>query len=203
MAAANQAVSRASQEDSNFINTTGNLWGDDQIVLNTTILDNFPISITRSTLDMNSFGLGQNSTILNVLYSTGQIASRTWSLFWGLTGTEAADQMDGTLILGGYDRAKVAGPNTTTPFTYGSMCATNLVVTISDIILGYGNGSSKSIIGSSHGSALRACVTPAYPILTLPEDVWEGYVNNTGGTWLSTRSNGLDFWAEEYDIEDM
>jgi hypothetical protein len=78
-------------------------------------------------------GLGTNSTLLNALISAKAIASRTWGYSQGWTGAEAENQVDGSLVLGGYDAAKTKGNNVTVPFSNDPHCVSNLVVTISDI----------------------------------------------------------------------
>lgn len=54
-----------------------------------------------------ALGLGTNFTVLSALQTRHQIASRVWSMFYGLTGVDADAQLDGVLVLGGYDHAKM------------------------------------------------------------------------------------------------
>ncbi|KKZ61596.1 hypothetical protein EMCG_00579 [[Emmonsia] crescens] len=67
-------------------------------------------------------GLGRASSFLDVLNAQNKISSRTWSLFWGQQGLEAFHQMEGNLVLGGYDRAKIKGDNFTKGFVGVKEC---------------------------------------------------------------------------------
>ncbi len=95
----------------------------------------FPIHIPRNRgrLDMNSLGLGRDSAILNAMYNSGIIASRSWSVLGGLTGADLADQIDGHLVLGGYDGAKFTGDNCTEKIAGNPTCSTNMVATVQDV----------------------------------------------------------------------
>lgn len=101
-------------------NNLGDEFGTDTLRLtDSTSVSRFPFHIPRfsddSTVHRNNLGLGPESTLLSQLHKAGKIASRSWSLFWGLTGPTA--QMDGNLILGGYDAAKVQGAEYTQPIS--------------------------------------------------------------------------------------
>lgn len=63
---------------------------------------------------MNSMGVGTNPTLLSALVSAKAIASRTWEYSQGWTGAAAEHQVDGSLVLGGYDAAETKA--TTSPF---------------------------------------------------------------------------------------
>jgi hypothetical protein len=88
-------------------------------------------------------------------------------MFWGRTGATADTQLDGNLVLGGYDRAKVvAGTNYTQRLSYARpACATAMLVTISDIVLHFANGTDASLFGGVQSSAITACIVPSYPVL--------------------------------------
>ncbi|ESZ93554.1 putative aspartic-type endopeptidase [Sclerotinia borealis F-4128] len=136
----------------------------------------FPIGIAKADWAEQGYypqmamGLGANSTILNTLYSSGQIASRTWSMFWGRTGATAATQLDGGFIFGGYDRAKVTGANYTRTLTYSrTACSSGMLVTITNLVLNFPNGTDASMFGGIESDAIQACIEPSYPVLlTLP-----------------------------------
>ena len=151
---------------------------DDLIVENITLLD-FPIGMPG--LSMNTYyntqavlGLGPNSTILNALLTTGKIASRSYSWWWGLTGATEFARMDGQMVLGGYDAAKIRGKNYTQTLSEPTQaCHSGMIVTISDIGLGFPNGTIASITSPVQ---VTACILPYYPlILTLP---WDPFYDN-------------------------
>lgn len=129
---------------------------------------------------MNTLGLGLNSTLLNALVSIGAIASKTYALFQGWTGAQIQYQTDGSLTFGGYDAAKITGNNITLPLAPQYNCNNGLIISVTDIKMNLMNGSNPSILGQSQGSALRACIDPNYSPITLPQVIWEAFVNVTG-----------------------
>ncbi|KAI9777516.1 MAG: hypothetical protein M1839_008810 [Geoglossum umbratile] len=187
----------ASLEPGHAVNTS--VWGTDKIRLNSGLdMDKFPVAISRSSeWTMNTLGLGRNSTILNALFNAGRIGSRSWGLFWGLTGAEANFQMDGSLVFGGYDVAKVTGDNLTENFQTGPGCS--LVVTVRDIIMNHPNGSSTSIIGTG---PMKACVAPDVPVITIPLPKWLLFAAAAPGTFVN-RSYGINLWGMVYKAENV
>ena len=89
-----------------------NLSGTDGLNLGSAFAENVPINVPTKDLSyMNSLGLGRNSTLLDALMSQStdsRIFGWVWSVFWGLLETEKEHQMNGTLVFGGYDQAKLA-----------------------------------------------------------------------------------------------
>ena len=123
----------------------------------------------------NVLGLGSNSTFLSALSTLGLIASKTVSIFSGLAGTNG--NMDGSLVIGGYDSAKFSGPSLSNPIQlqntnpaseFINNCGTGLFVSVQDISLNLPNGSTPSILGGNFSTGLSMCIDPAYPGITLP-----------------------------------
>lgn len=178
----------------------GFLFGTDTVQLNTlSSSENITLSVRRNRPNaMQTVGLSRNSTLLNSLLSARSIASKTWSMFWGLTGADASSQMDGTLIFGGYDAAKAGGANITTPLfdphaigVYDNPCGSSLVVDVTGITMNLINGSSKDILEST---PLQMCIDPFNPLITLPGQVW----NNWGSVDLSPPLNRSIDWGWLY-----
>lgn len=170
-------------------------------------LGSFPIGIAQADWGEQGYfpqvalGLGPNSTILNTLKSTGQIASRSWSMFWGRTGATSATQLDGSFVFGGYDRAKVTGVNHTSALTTAkSACSTNLLVTITDMILNFPNGTDTSLFGAVEKSTvLAACIVPTYPVLmTIPTTPYFNNFETFTNENLPGRSFGLYYYGMLY-----
>ena len=178
-----------------------NLWGTDIVKVSTTVsLPDFPIGIFQTNetnaIDYgisDSLGLGRNSTLLNMLSSVGIIASRTYGYFQGWTGAYAQYQTDGSMVLGGYDAAKVTGNNITLPFTPSEICNNGYVITLTDIMMNFGDGSNYSIIGQSGGSSLKACVEPDYGPITLTQDIWWAFTNVTGVSEIGRSVSPLNY----------
>ncbi|KAK8081657.1 hypothetical protein PG996_000438, partial [Apiospora saccharicola] len=179
----------------------------DSLKLNDNVsLNSFPVGIALNDWGIQgyhptvAFGLGANSTLLTALKQTSQILSRSWGLFWGRNGGTASSQLDGSIVFGGYDRAKVSGPKYVQALSKSAGCATNLVVTVSDMILNFPNGTNVSIFPQSRSTALAACIIPDYPTsLTLP---FKPYVENfqalTGMNNDLERSSGLNYYSIRY-----
>ena len=179
------------------------LWGTDTVKVNTTFsVPDFPIGILRSESPsgtgsgtINSLGLGRNATLLNMLSSVGIIASRTYGYFQGWTGPYAQYQTDGSVVLGGYDAAKVTGSNITLPFAPSDACNNGYVITVTDIKMNLRNGSNISIIGQSAGASLKACVEPDFGPITLSEDIWWAFTNVTGVSEIGRSVSPLNFFG--------
>ncbi|CAK7236425.1 hypothetical protein SBRCBS47491_009632 [Sporothrix bragantina] len=174
---------------------------------NSTTLSQFPFGVPLNDLGqqgyhpMNALGLGFNSTILQALKASGRIASRTWSMFWGLNGADATAQMEGIFVLGGYDKAKVvAGQTTTLPLAdAGSVCPSRMVLSITDLVLNFSNGTNASLFPGTASTALQACITPDYPVLmTLPYDPYFKAIETLTNATIEQRSTGLVFFANRY-----
>ncbi|MCJ1405933.1 hypothetical protein MMC11_009167 [Xylographa trunciseda] len=196
--ASNAAAAGADPYDSDL--DPGDIFGTDVLQVNTNAeLKKYPMGILRgSNSHPNAIGMEENSTFLNALQAAKLIPSRTWSLFWGLAGAEPSSQMDGSLVIGGYDAAKTTGSNSTQPTTKGQGC--NLLVTMTAINLNFPNGTNFNILGTSHGAALRMCVSPIYPIITIPYDIWQNFLAFGGGTYIG-RSVGINLWGEVFSSE--
>ena len=175
--------------------------GTDNVKLNDTLnLNKFPFGINAggqvaSGSGLNGLGLGLNSTLLKELETAGAINSKTWSMFQGWSGAEASQQMDGSLVLGGYDRAKVTGSNVTIPMQYDVNCPQSLLMTLTDITMNLKNGSSTSILGTSHANALKACIDPKGNALSLPEDIWSSFLSVSGSTEVGRSTSSINFWS--------
>ena len=159
---------------------------------------------TASNPPQDALGLGLNSTFLRHLMASRQIASRTWSLFWGLKGGSSAAQMDGSLVIGGCDAAKTTGNNLTSEFTRDGSCPwscpNSLIVDLNDITLKFTNGTTVSLFGSSQGTAMRSCIKPDIPLITFPSSVWNTFTTLAGGAFIAPSESyklwGMDFVAD-------
>ena len=150
---------------------------------------------------MMAVGMGQDSTLLKALNASQQILSRTWSMFYGWTGDDSTSQLDGTFVLGGYDRAKVSGKGYPISATDVDTCSSQMMITIEDMVLNYPNGSTYSIFQGADG--INACVVPDYPVLmTIPSFPYFSNFEDITGTSLSDRSFGLAYYSMLYSDGD-
>jgi hypothetical protein len=163
-----------------------------------------PIGIPRMRWDhgytiLHALGLGSNSTYLNALLQSGQIPSRVWSIFWGRMWTgNAATDLDGSLVLGGYDQ-EVIGRNVTQPLDYSEAtgCWTGMKVTVSNVVVNFRNGTDYGIMPPN--SAVPCCIVPQRQL------VWEGPIDIVDSFVTTTQMNstgpsyGLHWGASQYD----
>ena len=154
-------------------------------------------------LDYSVLGMGKESSLLTVLRNKGLIASRSYSLDWGKTGTTLEHQADGQLVIGGLDENKAAGENYTTKLDYNSPCPTGMILSISDMTLEFPNGTSASIMASGIGQSVNYCLAPEYPIITMPVDMFSQWIvahpqSATDGN-ADSRAGGLpNVWGLVY-----
>lgn len=118
-------------------------------------LDEFPIGMPGMEFGtqyhpQGVLGLGPNSTLLTALKDAGHISSRSYGYWWGEDGATSNAKMDGSLILGGYDAAKIQGPNTTIALKQPTLdCVSGMYLTIMDIKMLFPNSTSASITVSA------------------------------------------------------
>lgn len=110
--------------------------------------------------------------------------------------------MDGNLVLGGYDAAKISGPNYTSKLTNNPNCDSSMIVTVTAITMNLLNGSDPNILGTNYGSALQMCVDASYPIISIPNDTWSNFELFAGANYIA-RSNGINVWGLTYPVNDV
>lgn len=130
-------------------------WILDDLGVGNTTLGQYPIGMPgfdygTQNHPQGAIGLGPNSTLLTALKNAGTISSRSYGYWWGENGATSDAQMDGSLVLGGYDAAKTQGSNITTALRTPSLsCMSGMHMTISDIVMRFPNGTRSSIIVST------------------------------------------------------
>jgi hypothetical protein len=144
-------------------------------------------------------GFGPDSTVLSALKTANIISSKTWSFFWGTNSPVSTVQMNGTVVLGGIDAAKILDldTNITLPLQYSGYvgCPYGTVVTITQIGLNFPNGTVSELL---HNPA-QACVEPDMPLfMDMADDCYELFTQYTGTTSIG-RSTGINFWGMLYD----
>lgn len=124
-------------------------------------LENFPIGMPGFEYGsqyhpQGILGIGPNSTLLTALKDAGHISSRSYGYWWGEDGATSNVKMDGSLVLGGYDAAKIQGSNTTIALKTPSMgCMSGMYLTITDIKMLFPNSTRSSITVSAFLSSPR------------------------------------------------
>lgn len=169
------------------------IWGDDTLWINSTFnIRSMPLGLRQFFTGigfMNDFPLGSNSTVINALMNSGAMGSTVWSLWQGLMGAEVENQVDGSLVLGGYDSAKTNGENLTTPFDLTSAVG-NLAVNITGLVMNFANGTNQTIFRTvSDPESFLAFLNPAAPFISVPIRVYNSFSQNAGGTLVSHNGN--------------
>lgn len=130
-------------------------WTLDDLGAGNVTLDGFPIGMPgfdygEQYHPQGAIGLGLNSTLLSTLKDSGHISSRSYGYWWGEDGATSNAQMDGSIVLGGYDAAKIQGSNITGSLKTPTMsCMSGMHMTITDIVMQFPNSTRSSIIVSS------------------------------------------------------
>ncbi|KAJ3534674.1 hypothetical protein NM208_g7443 [Fusarium decemcellulare] len=151
-------------------------------------------------------GMGPDSTLLSSLRNAGRIASKSVGYYWGPDSADSKGDAPGSFVLGGYDRAKTYGDGHQIEYTLGRVdCLSKMMVSISDLVLNFPNGTSRSIFPSDHdGSTLDACIYPHNPnFMKLGGDPWFDNLlaaidNKDMGR---SQRQGVDYWSVLLDPE--
>jgi hypothetical protein len=187
------------------LNSDTVLTNTDTFTINSSFaFEQYPFGVPRKDVgDFSTLGMGKDSSLLTMLRNAGAIASRSYSLYWGQTGTTADHQLDGNLVIGGLDMAKAAGQNYTTSLDRASPCGSGMVVSISDMTLEFPNGTFTSIMGAGVGQTVNYCINPEFPLITMPSSLWEHWVtaypqSSTDGGAESRAGGQPNLWGLVY-----
>ncbi|KAK8135471.1 acid protease [Apiospora sp. TS-2023a] len=185
---------------------------------NDTALEDYPVAIAMGpaqsslgNLAMMQMGVGANSTLLHTLKDNGLIASRSWGLWWG-RGLGMSPQIDGSLVLGGYDKARVVGDPLVADISPSPGCISGLSLPVADIVASYA-GNTSSLLGSeANRPPSRFCLEPYRPtIIRLAVDAnllaLGRLLDNAGFNFTLTITFGpglsVDFTADELVVPNV
>ncbi|UPL00993.1 hypothetical protein LCI18_011927 [Fusarium solani-melongenae] len=143
-------------------------------------------------------GVGTESTILNALHNARRIVSRSVGYYWGMDSIGSKDDTPGSLVFGGYDRAKTYGDGDEMDFTLGmDSCRTKMMISISGLSLNFRNGTDLSLFASSNQEKpLRACIVPQNPyIMSLnQEPMFDKLLDAIGNKFINaSKMQGVDY----------
>ncbi|KAL5449777.1 hypothetical protein PMIN05_001190 [Paraphaeosphaeria minitans] len=177
-------------------------WTEDTLSFGSnTSLSSFGFGVPQQDLNQaftsqSQLGLGRNSSFLQALASAGDIGTKAYAMFWGLVGGPAEKQSQGSLVLGGVDKSLIADQNEnfTASLFWGSKCGTGMLVTISDILLNWPNGTDMSIFMGSQSMAIQACISPSFAgLMSLPLSYYNSFWSLAGGTPPDNKSEARSF----------
>lgn len=155
----------------------------DTIYLNgSTALKDFPVGINRAFhllgLSNSFIGLNTNSTAMKALIASGRIFSNTVGMYYGWDGTIPSTSIDGSLVLGGYDRAKVDGArygiNPAYSINPAPGCLNGLQLRIDDITVDFSNGTSGSILENMRATK-RGCINTYQEGIGITPKLWDKF----------------------------
>lgn len=151
-------------------------------------------------------GVGTDSTILSALRNAGRIASRSIGYYWGMDSIGSKDDIPGSLVFGGYDRAKTYGDGDEMDFTLGKdSCRTKMMVSISGLSLNFRNGTDVSLFASNNQvKPLRACIVPQNPyIMSLSQEPYfDDLLDAIGSKYVNaSKLQGVDYQSTLLDPE--
>jgi len=191
-------------------------WTEDSVAFGSnTSLSSFEFGVQRQDLNQvftsqSQLGLGRNSSFLRALVSAGDIGTKAYSIFWGLVGGPSDKQTRGSLVFGGLDKSLIADQNDnfTASLYYGGRCGTGMLVTISDILLNWPNGTDMSIFMGSQPAVIQACISPSFAgLISLPLSYYESFWSLAGGTppdnRTEARSIGVNYFTMLFDPKDV
>lgn len=192
-------------------------WGQDNLGLGSDrAVQGFPLGLLDPNINTHSLviglgraalGLGKNSTVLSKLKSAGFIGSRTFGLWWGLAGATPAAQVEGSLVFGGYDAAKIksGGKNHTGSITEATLCPSGMTIMIASMVLNFPNGTNPSLLDLSLGGALlQACIClQCSLVLMMPLDPYYQRFETLTNTHYIDRSMGINFFNMLYLSSDV
>lgn len=184
-----------------------NTWATDDFVLGNTTLFSYPVGIPGFDFGgaydrQASIGLGHNSTLLQSLKDQNSTASRSWSYWWGIDNSASRSAMDGQIVFGGYDAAKVVGE----PFTQNlqepsANCQSGMYLTLTNMLLNFPNGTSSDINPSS---VITGCLQPDFPaVMTIPAEPYFWRFQNVTETGFVNKSSGSYWYMPTYPSSDV
>lgn len=151
------------------------------------------------------FGLSSNSTLLSALLTAGQVASRSYSWWWGLNG--ASLQIDGSIVFGGYDAAKTIAPNYSTSLQPSTgHCQGGMYVEVLNMTLDFPNGTISALMTSASPGPFTACLQPDEPVvMALHEDPYFNVFQDLVQTpYIGREANpSFGFWGMLYEPNDV
>lgn len=185
-----------------------NAWVLDDVQLGNTTLSGYPIGMPGFDYgteyhSQGAIGLGPNSTLLTALKEAGHISSRSYGYWWGQNGATANAQMDGSLILGGYDAAKTQGENLTLPLKSPSLgCMSGMYMTVMDIAMSFPNGTRASLVAP--GAPLNFCLQVDFPaMMSIAIDPFYNKFELYSDTSHTESATGIDWWNPLYEPNDV
>lgn len=180
----------------------------DKVKLGDVILSNYTFGMPDVDIELkydtqNIFGVASGSSLLHSLKDAGDIASISYSWYYGRNSASSAETTDGQIVFGGRDTAKSTGPAVTGKLQKPSHdCPSGIYVDIKDMVVQFPNGTSTSMI---QPFTLNACVHfENHLVITLPDSpYYDTFEALTGTKKLGKSESAVNYRAALYDAKEV
>ena len=192
--------------DNSSVGDPVNWFGDNFDLGSDVILRDFEFGSPGPSKDnakpLNSFSLSPDSTFLAALKDQGHISSKVWSYWWGADTATKETSQDGSIVIGGYDRAKTGGPSYTGKLDISPTCPTGMVVNVHDLLLTFPNGSTNHFLSPGE-SDFKACIRPDWKqAINLNGQIYDRFEALTQ-TKSGSQSAELYFYSMNYNSSNV
>ncbi|MDI1486184.1 MAG: hypothetical protein OHK93_005410 [Ramalina farinacea] len=158
-------------------------------------LTEFPVRINRAfnylVSTYNYVGLSPTSILMNSLVTGAQVSSNSIGYCSGWAGADITHDVDGNLVLGGYDRAKIAGPNATQSIARTNDCLNGFKLRLTNISLNLSNGRNISLMNTSDVGH-TACIDTVSDSIRLTPSLWSSFLRSSGSTETGRVEDGFN-----------
>ncbi|KAK5077661.1 hypothetical protein LTR70_009541 [Exophiala xenobiotica] len=141
--------------------------------------------------DPSSLGIGVNSSFLEAALNGSMIGTKQWSLWPG----DLRNNIDGLLVIGGYDEDRVAGEFTS--FDTNEQLGVGPYVEITGMDWESSTGNITNLMPNNTRS-MRATLEPAYHWLEMPNESYLKFAAATNSTFYNETSGFYQYyqWPE-------
>lgn len=185
----------------------GSSWAQDNLTIGDATIKNYTIGMPGLEFGgagntPANLGLGQDSVLLQRLKDEGRIASRSWSFWWGVSNSESRSAMDGQIVLGGYDAAKVTGTPFTQPLREPTPnCYSGMMLSVNSLVLNFPNGTTQDL---NSFTTFTSCIQmEGYGVMAVRADPYFWRFQEATQTQFIGKSTGTYWWNPLYSPEDV
>ncbi|KAI9867414.1 MAG: hypothetical protein M1813_008972 [Trichoglossum hirsutum] len=159
-------------------------------------IQDFPFEVWSDAKSSNrsGFALGRNSSVLKRFLDAAAVPSTVLGIFFG---SRSQDQsVDGSLVIGGYDRSRVKGSFTNfTIAQYLPNASCPLQVQVKDVQLSGSNGSHSLFADSGGTVTMTACIDALQNQFTFTRSMYDRFAS------LTNHPSSPDFGPQIYPVE--
>jgi hypothetical protein len=132
--------------------------------------------VLASEVGIGVLGIGSNSTFVNTLVASGAAPANSWGLWVG--SRSVWDPVDGLMVIGGFDTARINGQSQ----TFESFNTCFMCTVVADLTYEHSNGSKLSLF-TNRSEILQIALQPFSHTLSLPQDIYDNFQHATGAVY--------------------